>query len=184
MKTLKLFIGIAGFIFLLTINATAQDDATSDHSLDMGIPEVCLIDTDAAAISLELTTTEAGAQIAGGTGVAYAQVSSIVSAAETRTITATVSGVPAGTSLSVDTAIPTNGNQGGSLGTGSSSIALVNGDPAVTLITAIGSCFTGTAVDDGYVMSYTWDAGAVGAYGTIVATAGTTATVVLTITNL
>ncbi len=183
MKNLILIIGMVGAFSMLTINVCAQDSETSNHSLDMGIPEVCLLDTDAGSISLELTTTEAGAQISGGTGTGYAQVSSIVSAAETRTIEATITGVPAGTSLEVDTAIPSNGNQGGILGSGTSSVALVNGAGAVTLVTTIGSCFTGTSATDGYVLSYTWDAGAVGDYGSIVATTGSTATVVLTITN-
>jgi len=167
---------------MITINLNAQDDATADHSLNMGIPEVCLLDTDPGAISLELTTTEAGAAITGGTGTGYAQVSSIVSAAETRTITASITGVPSGTSLSVDADIPTNGNEGGVLGTGTTGTALVNGAAAVVLVTGIGSCFTGTAASDGFVFSYVWDC-AVGSYGTIVATTGSTATVVLTITD-
>ncbi len=183
MKNLKLTIGMMVAFFMLTINVSAQDSETSNQSLDMGIPEVCLLDTDAGAISLELTTTEAGAQITGGTGTGYAQVSSIVSAAETRTITATITGVPDGTSLNVDTATPSNGNQGGTLGTGTSDVSLVNGAGAVTLVTAIGSCYTGTASSDGFVLSYTWDSGAAGTYGNIVATTGSTATVVLTITN-
>jgi len=185
MKNLKLIIGTVLVLFMFTTNINAQDIATSNHTLDMGIPEVCLLDVgDATAISLQLTTTEAGAQISGGTGTGYAQVSSIVSSLETRTITALVTGVPTGTSLSVSTVIPSNGNQGGALGTGTAAVALVNAAGAVDLVTLIGSCFTGTANDDGYVLSYTWDAGAVGDYGSIVATTGTSATVVLTITNV
>ena len=181
MKKLILIIGMVGAFFMLTIDVCAQ--AASNQDLTMGIPEVCLLGTDGVAVSLELTTTTAGAQITGGTGTSYAQVSSIVSAAELRTITAAITGVPDGTSLTIDTAIPSNGSQGGILGTGTSSIALVNGDPAVTLVTAIGSCYTGTTSTDGYVLSYTWDAGAAGTYGNIVATGGVTATLVLTITN-
>ena len=182
MKKLTSIIVLSGAFFMLTINLSAQDDATSNHSLNMGIPEVCLLDTDPGAISLELTTTEAGAAITGGTGTGYAQVSSIVSAAETRTITASITGVPSGTSLTVAADIPTNGNEGGVLGTGSSATTLTNGAAAVDLVTGIGSCFSGTAASDGYIFSYVWDC-AVGSYGTIVATTGSTATVVLTITD-
>ena len=181
MKKLILIIGMVGAFFMFTTNVNAQ--ASSSQDLTMGIPEVCLLGTPAGAISLELTTATAGAAITGGTGTSYAQVSSIVSVAETRTITASISGVPSGTTLAVDTAIPTNGSQGGTLGTGTSSVALVNSASAVNLVTSIGSCYTGTAVTDGYVLSYTWDAGAAGDYGSIVATAGSTATVVLTITD-
>ena len=175
------------FIFVMFIalsmfsnNVIAQ--ATSNHSLNMGIPEVCLLGTDAAAITLQLTTNIAGDQISGGAGIGYAQVSSIVGAAETRTINASITGVPAGTTLSVDTSIPNNGNQGGELGTGTTGVALVNAAAAVTLVTAIGSCYTGNASTDGYELGYTWDA-ATGTYGSIAATVGSTATVVLTITN-
>ncbi len=183
MKKLTSLIVMLGALFMLTTNLSAQDDATNNHLLDMGIPEVCLLDTDGGAISLELTTTEAGAQISGGTGTGYAQVASIVSAAELRTITAEISGVPTGTSLTVTTSIPSNGNEGGVLGTGSTDIPLDNGAAAVGLITGIGSCFTGTAASDGYVFDYAWNAGTIGAYGSIVATTGTTATVILTITD-
>ena len=182
MKKLICTFGMVVAFFLITTNILGQATATSNHTLTMGIPEVCLLSTDAAAIALELTTTTAGAQITGGTGTGYAQVASIVSAAETRTITASITGVPAGTGLVVDTDIPINGNEGGVLGTGTASVALVNGAGAVDLITGIGSCFTGTAASDGYVFSYTWDC-AVGSYGSIVATVGSTATVVLTITD-
>lgn len=180
MKKLTLIIGMVGAFSMFTMNVSAQ---VSNQDLTMGIPEVCLLGTDGVAISLELTTSTAGSQITGGTGTSYTQVSSIVSAAETRTITAEITGVPAGTALEVDTAIPSNGNEGGVLGTGTTGIALVNGDAAVTLITSIGSCFTGIDAADGYVLSYTWDAGPTGTYGDIVATGGITATVVLTITN-
>jgi len=180
-KTICTF-GMVVAFFLLTTNLLGQATATSDHTLTMGIPEVCLLGTDAAAIALELTTTTAGAQITGGTGTGYAQVASIVSAAETRTITASITGVPAGTGLKVTTAVPSGGNSGGTLGTGSTAVDLINAATAVTLVTAIGSCYTGTASTDGYALAYTWDC-ATGTYGNIVATTGSTATVVLTITN-
>lgn len=181
MKNLSITVAILIAFTLFSINAIGQATATSNHTLTMGIPEVCLLGTDATAIILELTTTVAGAQITGGTGTGYAQVSSIVSAAETRTITAEITGVPAGTSLDVTTTIPTT-NAGGILGTGTSSIALVNSASAVTLVTGIGSCYTGIAITDGYKLDYTWNC-ATGTYGSIVATAGASATVVLTITN-
>lgn len=179
MKKLIIIFGMFIVLSMFSYNVIAQ---TSNHSLTMGIPEVILLGTDAAAIPLSLTTNVAGDQITGGVGTGYAQVSSIVSAAETRTITASITGVPSGTTLSVDTSIPNNGNQGGVLGTGTTSVALVNAAAAVTLVTAIGSCFTGNASTDGYELAYTWDA-STGTYGSIVATVGTTATVVLTITD-
>src|SRR6185436_9377741 len=134
MRTLISKIGILITLVFAGFSSMGQTStATSNHTLTMGIPEVCLIGTSAAAISLQLTTTTAGNQISGGTGTGYAQVSSIVSVSETRTITASVTGVPAGTSLSVTTTPPSGGNAGGVLGTGSSNKSLVNAASAVTL---------------------------------------------------
>lgn len=181
MKTLISKIWILLVLMFVGFNSMGQ--ASSNHTLTMGIPEVCLIGTSAAAISLQLTTTTAGKAISGGTGTGYAQVSSIVSASELRTITASVTGVPSGTTLSVNTTVPSGGNSGGVLGTGSTGKALVNAASAVTLVTGIGSCYTGIASTDGYQLDYTWSS-SVGAYGSIVASAGATATVVLTITNI
>jgi hypothetical protein len=169
-------------VFFLLISMNAKSQATANHTLTMGIPEVCLLGSGGAAISLQLTTATAGGQINGGTGTGYAQVASIVSASELRTITASITGVPTGTSLSVNTTPPSGGNSGGVLGTGSTNIALVNAAAAVTLVTGIGSCYTGTASTDGYIFDYTWNC-SVGAYGSIVAVTGSTANVVLTITN-
>lgn len=183
MRTLTSKIGMIVALALTSIQAMGQSStASSNHSLTMGIPEVCLLGTGAAAISLQLTTTTAGNQIAGGTGTGFAQVASIVSASETRTITASITGVPSGTTLNVTTTPPSGGNSGGVLGTGTTAITLVNSAPAVTLVTGIGSCYTGSASTDGYTLDYAWNA-AVGNYGSIVATTGSTATVVLTITD-
>ena len=184
MKTLITKIEILSVLLFMGFHSMGQTStATSNHTLTMGIPEVCLLGTSAAAISLQLTTTTAGNQISGGTGTGYAQVSSIVSVNETRTITASVTGVPAGTSLAVNTSPPSGGNSGGVLGTGSTNKSLVNAASAVTLVTGIGSCYTGSASTDGYTLDYTWSS-ALGSYGSIVASSGATATVVLTITNV
>ena len=187
MKKLILIAGIMSFLLVMHVNLFAQT-TTSNQELTMGIPEVLLINAVVAsgslgALTLELTTTVAGTAIAGGTGTSYAQVSSIVATAETRSITAAVTGVPTGTALSVTTAIPATGNQAGVLGAGTSGVALVNAAAATDIVTGIGSCYTGTTPGDGYSLAWTWDAGALGDYGSIVATAGATATVVLTITN-
>ncbi len=188
MKKLILITGILSICLLINVNIFAQGTATSNQELTMGIPEVLLINAvnDAGvtgAVSLELTATVAGNAISGGEGTSYAQVSSIIATGETRNITAAVTGVPAGTALSVSTAVPASGNQAGTLGTGTSDVSLVNSAAASNIVTGIGSCYTGTAAGDGYSLAWTWDAGAAGDYGSIVATVGATATVVLTITS-
>lgn len=182
MKKLLLISVIIGAFSMLNTNVIAQ--TTSNQDLTLGIPEVTLINAVndggvASAVSLELTTTVAGTAISGGTGTTYAQLSSIVAVAETRKISAKVSGVPAGTALSVTTTVPSNANFAGTIGTGTSTLEL--GATDVDIVTGIGSCYTGTAALDGYKLDYSWDAGDAGSYGTIFATGATTATVVLTL---
>ena len=176
-----LFIGASLFI---ATTSFAQTN-TSDQELTMGIPEVLLINAvnsvgATGAVSLDLVAGAAGTAITGGTGTSYAVVSSIVATGEFRTVNASVTGVPAGTSLSLTTAVPTSGLGAGVFGTGTSGVALVNAAAAADIVTGIGSCYTGVAALDGYVLDWTWDA-ALGAYGSIVAVSGATATVVLTI---
>lgn len=184
MKKLLLISVIIGAFSMLTTNVIAQ--ITSNQDLTLGIPEVLLINAVNAsgangAVSLELTTTVAGTAISGGTGTTYVQLSSIVTAAQTRKMSASVTGVPAGTVLSVATAVPSNANFAGTIGTGTSSLDLGASD--IDIVTGIGSCYTGTTGLDGYILDYSWDAGNAGDYGTIFATAAATATVVLTLST-
>lgn len=184
MKKLVLIISIIGAFTMFISQANAQ---TSNQELTMGIPEVLLINAvnDAGsqgAVSLELTTAIAGTAIAGGAASSYVQLSSIVASAQTRNITAAATGIPAGTSLSVTTTAAASGNQAGTVGTGTSEVALVEAAAASNIVTGIGSCYTGIAALDGYKLDWVWNAGAAGDYGSIVSTNGATATVVLTIT--
>lgn len=184
MKKLLLITGLIGAFLMFHSNVTAQ--VTSNQELTMGIPEVLLINAvdasgNTGAVSLELTTTTAGTGISGGTGTSYVQLSSIVTSSQTRVMTASVTGVPAGTALALTTAIPSNANFAGTVGTGTSSVELSG--TAANIVTGIGSCYTGTAALDGYQLDFTWDAGDAGDYGTIFATGATTATVVLTIST-
>ena len=152
MKKFIFFIGMLGVFSILSVNVSAQ--ATANHSIDMGIPEILLLSTKVDPMNLVLTTGTAGAAIAGGLDSSYVQVSSIRTDAGTHKITASIANVPAGTTVQVNTEIPTNANQGGALGTGTSNIVL--GTTAVDLVTAVGSCYTGTGFSDGYKLVYAW----------------------------
>ncbi len=185
MKKLLIITGMICVGIMININVFAQTN-TSNQELTMGIPEVLLINAvngsgATAPISLVLTTSTAGTAISGGTGTSYAQVSSIVATAQTRNITAAVTGVPGGTALTVTTTEPSNGSQAGTVGSGTTDVALVNSAGASNIVTGVGSCYTGTGNGDGYTLVWSWDAGASGDYGSIVSTVGATATVVLTI---
>ncbi len=182
MKNFVKLASIALILLIVSINAQAQT-ATGNNTLTMGIPAIALLATDVAAVSLELTTAVAGEQVSGGEGTTHVQISSIIGTGLTRKLTASVTGVPVGTSLKVSTTIPGNGNEGGTVGTGSTDMDLINAAAAVDLVTGIGSCFTGVLADDGYTLDYTWNAGSVANYGLIEELSGGTSTVVLTLTE-
>ena len=139
MKKSLLILSFFAVALLFSGNINAQT-ATGNNILTLGIPGIALLATDVAPVELTLTTNTAGAMIAGGTGQTHVQISSIVASGLSRTINATVTGVPAGTALSVTTTSPSNGNQAGVVGTGISSVNLINSTPAVDLVTGIGSC--------------------------------------------
>ncbi|MCX6256436.1 MAG: hypothetical protein NTW49_00810 [Bacteroidia bacterium] len=180
MKKLKILLCMLAGIVLLTTSLKAQETAAGSNLLSMGIPPIALLSTT-TNVSLVLTTSTPGAAVGGGTGTAYLQLSSIVAANKHRTVTASVGGIPTGVTLAIAVAVPSNGNWGGITGTGCGATALVNGGNAVTVVSGIGSCYTGTGPNDGYIISYT--SGAAGGYGSIVASTGTTATVTLTLTD-
>lgn len=175
---------LAGVFVLFATGVFAQNNTT--QTLTMGIPAISLINAvdstgATAAVSLQLTTTTAGNAINGGTATSYAQVSTIIATGTTYKITASVTGVPSGTSLSVNGAIPTNGDGDGTFGSSAGATVLSGTD--ATIFTSIGSCYTGTAPKDGYILNWTWNAGASGTYADIVSTGGATAVVTLTISG-
>ena len=165
---------------ILTPQLWAQSNSGTNE-ITMGIPELQLIASTNTSLNLELTTDVAGEAIeSGAQDSSYVQVSSIIPTASTvRTIEASYDAIPAGTVLSLTTVAPTNGNQGGTIGSGLSDVALSS--TAQSVITGIGSCYTGTAADDGYKLVYSWSA-STGAYGDIVATVSQIVTVTLTLT--
>lgn len=169
---------------LLTTNTTFAQTQNTTQELTMGIPEVLLIKAvdetgQVAAVDLQLTTTNAGTKIEGGTGTSYLQASSIVPDSKTRTIQAKYASLPAGTTLTLTGATPTSGNQDGTFGTSSGAVQLSTTDQDI--FTGIGSCYTGTAATDGYVLDWSWNANT-GSYADIVSQSGTSTTVTFTIT--
>lgn len=180
MKKMTTMLGVSVLFILMTTQIHAQT-ATGTNTLVMGIPAIALLNTTSAPINLQLTTATAGEAISGGEGTAYVQISSIVSDGHSRKITASVNNVPAGTTLDVTTAIPSNANYGGTVGAGTNQVGL--SAVAVDIVTGIGSCYTGVNGNDGYKLDYKWNAGSPQNYGNIIETSNFNATVTLTITD-
>jgi hypothetical protein len=125
------------------------------QNLNLGMPEIALMAASATTINLQLTTGTAGLAVKSSVSDSSARlkVSSIITST-TRTLTASVSAVPSGTSLTLQAQAP-NASFGGTPGAFLPAAALpVTG--SANIITGIGSCYTGTAIDDGYKLKYTW----------------------------
>ncbi|MDP4276704.1 MAG: hypothetical protein Q8914_03625 [Bacteroidota bacterium] len=158
---------------------------TATNDLSLGMPEVLLLKSNSTTVNLTLTPQEAGLPVLSSLSNSDARVlvSSVVSGTQTRTMTASISAgtVPAGTYLKIQALTP-NTNFVGTAGTMGSEATLVNGGDAQIIITGIGTCYSGTASDDGYGLKYTYGiSGSTADYALIRASGGASVTVTLTL---
>ncbi len=180
MKKLGLLLTMVGAALLLTTNVMAQETGAGTQEVTFGVDEVALISGE--DVALELTTATPGAAIAVEAVVGYVNVSSTVATGLSRTITASIASLPAGSTLTIATAIPATGAQGGDIGEGSDATAITNAGGAITLVTSIGSCYTGTTYGtDGYQLTYAWTPESGANYANLVV-ASTAVDITLTLT--
>lgn len=184
MRKLIIVIGIIGGCLMSSSKAFTQENVTT-HNISLGLPEVALLATSSAGVNLTLsaaTTAGEAVQQSISDSTAYVQFSSVISEGSPRILSAKYSGaLPAGTSLTTRVLAP-NANSVGSTGIPVASEVILSTVDA-TLVSGIGSCYSGTAADDGYRMVYTWGLDNPSAnYADIRATAATNLTVTLTLT--
>jgi len=167
---------------LLGSNVLGQVNVTT-NALSLGMPELSLLSASATQINLQLTTAVAGEAVKASVSdsTARLKISSVITSAA-RTLSASVSAVPAGTVLKLQAQTP-NSSFGGTPGTFVTDAALPTSS-STDIITGIGSCYSGTATDDGYKLKYTWGLlNAATSYAAVRATgAGVVVTVTLTLT--
>ena len=168
----------------MTMNLNAQVNVAS-HGLTLGLPEVSLLATQSAGVNLTLSSaTTAGEAVLSeiADSSAYVQFSSVISDGSPRNLSVKYTGsMPGGTSLKAKAQDP-NANSAGDFGTlVSTDVTLSTTDN--TLISDIGSCYSGTSADDGYRIKYSWGLNDPESnYADIRATASASITVVLTLT--
>ena len=194
MKKTLLVLSITLLVSLLSSTIKAQ----VNHTLTLGLVEVCMLNTESATkIGLTLAPTTAGLAIQSSVSdnSKKLQISSIITGTVGAPVYHTVkaslltgSAVPPGTYLNLQATVPAlTGTSGGVLGVtaGDVKLPMVPGS-AVNVITGIGSCFSGAAATDGYTLKYTWGVDLAGNYSDIRATAGTgtDVTVVLTLSSV
>lgn len=170
-----------GSMFLL-INAWSQAWTAGDN-VTLHVQDFCLIETNYAPVSLELTTSTAGAAVASASNSdLFVKISSIVPGGTHRQLTARISSgtVPTATTLTMASAACTTTNSGGELGIPAAS-PIVLSAVEQPLVNLIGSCYTGTGNADGYQMTFEWSIVNPSTNYHLISSATTNITVVITI---
>lgn len=141
-----------GLSFGLVGVAVAADTAT--QTVQMNVNDICVIDVtgNPGALTIAAPTTGGQTPPDDSDNTTYAQYTSVVSGATARTVTAAWGGsdaAPAGCSLALEVTVLTAGC--GSRAVGGITVS----STPQNIITAIGSCATGTAGTDGGQLTYT-----------------------------
>jgi hypothetical protein len=167
----------------------AQDTRTDNHTVTVTVPEVALLDLEGTPKNFTLlfvAPTEAGEPVTAPANntTLWLNYSSIVAAAgetsRTVSVQITTGTVPSGATLTVTPQAPTGG--AGTLGTQSGALTLSG--TAQNIVTAIGSCYTGTGVNFGHNLHYGLAVTSAGTYGDLKHDASTTLTVTYTLSDI
>lgn len=191
MKKTTITLAMSLATFALSSNLQAQDINKDTHTITISVPEVALVDIEPAAtknIILGFTAPiEAGNPITPSTAnsTLWLNYSSIKSDADpTRTVSVSVNAIIPGIDIHV-TAAAATGSGGGLLGTQAAQLTLSATDQ--TIISGIGSAYTGNGANNGHNLTYALAAGSgpggVAVYADLQAIANTTATVTYTISD-
>ena len=158
MKKFALTLGLA----LVGTMAFAQDDQDDNHQISFSVPSTSILDIEGPGGNNGINFTPEAITEAGNAfnfnlsdATLWLNYSNIKESADaTRKVTVGMTNdLPTGMSLTV-TAGSDAGNGNGSKGTpNASAIALVNGSSS-TIITGIGSAYTGNGINNGHQLTY------------------------------
>ncbi len=191
MKKLNYAFATSFVALALSTNLHAQDTNTDNHTITISVPEVALVDIEPAAtknITLGFTApTEAGNPVIANAAnsTLWLNYSSIKSVADpTRNVSVRLNAIIPGIDIHV-TAAAATGAGGGTLGTPAAQLTLSAADQ--TIISGIGSAYTGNGANNGHNLTYALAPGSgpggVAAYADLQATATAVATVTYTISD-
>lgn len=172
------------FVFFVVFSMKAQDGLSDAHDITITVPAVALVDIEPSAnknISLSFTAPdEAGLPLTNpldDTSL-WLNYSSIITSPNTRSISVSINSLYPGGDIKVVAAADA-GNGGGAVGTPSAQLTLTQ--LGQTIISDIGSAYTGDGASNGHNLTYSLTPTAV--YSLLVPDTGTTLTVTYTITN-
>ena len=150
MKKINVFL-VAG-LFMLGLAGAGGAQSSATHDVTININDIAEISVNGSAVTLTITAPASGGSDPQGDSNSDAQLqyTSVVSST-TRSISAKISSgtVPSGVALSVQA----TGTPGTNEGTYGAAVTLSSIDQ--NIITAVGSCATGTSGSDGATLSYT-----------------------------
>ncbi len=163
MKKIVLIFSAVVMMVGISANLMAQDTHEAGDVFTYELDAMRIMDIEGTAPSLNLIKPdEAGEAVPDvSTDLSWINYTSIIDNGATNKITATLGGtgtMPTFTTLKVLAAADASGGDG-NVGTASSQLSLT--ESAQDIITAIGSCWTGTGNTAGHKLTYTWgiDAG-------------------------
>jgi hypothetical protein len=168
----KLFL-ITASVFLSTgILLAAGDNTQGSNSVSINIPEVALVDIEGGA-TVTLTPsspTEAGDALNFSTATnnsLWVNYSSVVASTKARTISAAITSGTVPTGLVIKVLAGTYSGAGkGNFGTATSQITLSGTGQSV--ITGIGSCYTGNGTSNGHNLTYNLELQSADSYSSLV----------------
>ena len=154
--TKKISLIALAFAALFVSNSSfAQDGLTASHAISYSVPKVALVDVEGgSSISLSLVApTEAGLgmDMSASNSSLWLNYSSTTASAATNTVSVKTDVTLPGVALKV-LAGSDAGAGDGTVGTPSSIVTLSTSDQ--TLISAIGTCYTGSGTSAGHNLTY------------------------------
>lgn len=176
-----------GFLMLAGLISTGILRAQSaSTNFTVAVSDISMISTNASPspVAMTLSTSVAGSAIQPVTNSnLYIKITNIIPYGPNRKVTAIVSNgnVPTGTLLKMKPAAVVTSTGSGTFGNVISSAIVLNKTANQTIISGIGSCFTGQAATDGYQCTFTWQPDSSTTYYLINANAGATS-VTITLT--
>lgn len=181
MKKVLLFVGMMVVTMgLVTTNVVAQDTGEAGDVVTYELDAMRILDIEGTPPALHLVKPdEAGAAVPDVTSdLSWINYTSIVVEGTTNKVTVVLTKVPPTFTTLKVVAASHAGTGNGTYGTPSSVLTLASTSAAQDIITAIGSCWTGTGNANGHKLTYTWGITA-GSYATafsVVSAADITAT--------
>lgn len=147
-------------LFTSAVSVYAQDTQSDNHTLTITVPEVAILDIEGgSSISLGYTApVEAGLGVAGASNsdlwLNYSSIKSSIN--PTRTVSVKLSETVGGADIKLTTGAY-SGSGSGTTGTVTGEITLSTTDQ--TIVSDIGSCYTGDGVNNGHNLTYKLDVG-------------------------